>query len=1035
FFVNTLVLRTDLSGDPTFAELLERVREVALGAYAHQDLPFEKLVEELKPPRDLSIAPVVQVSFSLQDAAAAEFDLAGLEVDYTRVKDESAKIDLSFFLFEDGADLFGEVNYATALFDEATVEAMVGHFQTLLEAIVADPNVPIARYPLLSEEQGRALVEDLNPPLPEPAGDPFVHHAVRLRPRGDVALVSGDAEMTYGELNDRAAAVAADLRRRGVGPGDVVAVLLERSFDLVAAQLGILEAGAAFLPLDPSYPQRRLSFMLHDARPRAVVSDAATATRFDLGGLDVVAVSAGGPATFDPPDLRPDDLAYVIYTSGSTGEPKGVAVSHANLAFLVAWYGSEFGGGGRTSSLAPLSFDASVWELWLALPAGTPVALMTTDEARDPRALLEAFDRYGVTRAFVPTATAHSLATTSLPDSLETLLVAGERLTRPPLAPHVTTLNAYGPTETTVMATVGRVEPDAAIPHIGRPPAGALVYLLDGDLEPVPKGLPGEIYVGGRGVARGYVGRPDLTADRFVPDPFAAEAGARMYRTGDRGRYRADGTIDFLGRTDEQVKVRGYRVEPAEVEAALVEHPAIRRAAVAASPDASGGARLVAYLVGDAIPAVPELRDFLRGVLPSHMVPSVYVSLDELPLTPAGKLDRAALPAPDAERPDLGGEYDEPGTETEKVLAEIWAEVLGLERVGRTDDFFDLGGHSLLGTQLVSRIRNRFEVEIPLRALFERPTVGGLAAVLDETARQDFLPLVAAPRGGGLGRTPESDGELPLLSFAQQRMWFIDQIDPASSTYNVPVALRLRGPVDAGHLERALNAIVERHETLRTTFTAVRGEPRQVIAEEGRVPLTFVDLAYLGDDEREAAAMKVVNEEAARPFDLATGPLWRTTLVELGDEDHLLVVCMHHIVSDGWSLGIFASELSEIYTAYAQDREPKLEPLPVQYADFAVWQRRWFQGEELDRQLSYWKDHLAGAPPALDLPTDHPRPPIQTFDGAAVMFEMPQDLSEAVRELARRNGVTTFMLGLAAFSALLHRYTGATDIVVGTPIA
>ncbi|HEX2294299.1 MAG TPA: amino acid adenylation domain-containing protein, partial [Actinomycetota bacterium] len=414
----------------------------------------------------------------------------------------------------------------------------------------------------------------------------------------------------------------------------------------------------------------------------------------------------------------------------------------------------------------------------------------------------------------------------------------------------------------------------------------------------------------------------------------------------------------------------------------------------------------------------------LARAVPSHMIPSAFVTLDELPLTPVGKLDRAALPDPGPDRPELGHGYEEPVTETEKALAEIWSEVLGVERVGRDDNFFDLGGHSLLGTQLMSRIRNRFEAEVPLRALFERPTVGGLARVLEETSRRDFLALEPAARD-----------EAPLLSFAQQRMWFIDQIDPASATYNVPIALRLTGRVDADKLERALNAIVERHETLRTTFTTERGEPRQVVADEGRVPLSYVDLAYLAGDEREPAAMKVVEEEAARPFDLVAGPLWRTTLIELGDEDHLLVVCMHHIVSDGWSLGIFASELSEIYTALVDDREPKLEPLPLQYADFAVWQRKWFQGEELERQLSYWKRHLAGAPAALDLPTDHPRPPIQTFAGASVNFELPAALSDAVRDLARHNGVTTFMLGLAAFTTLLHRYTGATDIVVGTPIA
>jgi amino acid adenylation domain-containing protein/non-ribosomal peptide synthase protein (TIGR01720 family) len=1011
FFVNTLVLRTDLSGDPSFTELLERIREVALGAYAHQDLPFEKLVEELKPPRDLSISPVFQVSFSMQDASAGDFHLSGLEVGFPDVKDDSAKVDLSLFMFEGEDGIGGEFNYATALFDKTTIETVIAHFHTLLEGIVADPDAPISRHPLIGAEEQRRIVEELNP-SPAPASPaPFVHEQLAARARahpGDVALVAGDATLTFGELDRRARAVAASI---DAGPGDIVAVLMERSLDQVVAQLGILKTGAAYLPLDPAYPPKRLSLMLDDARPKAVISS--------LEDLPPPQQSSRDAA------VTGEDLAYVIYTSGSTGTPKGVAVTHGNLANLLGWDGSVYLGRGRASSLAPLSADASVWELWPPLAAGTPVVLVDKEVARDPEALVRAFDRHAVATGFVPTATAHVLLRSKAPPGLRTLMTAGERLTAAPEETFTAeVVNLYGPTETTVAATAGFVAPGSGVPDIGTPVRGVRVYLLDEHLRPVPRGLQGEIYIGGRGVARGYLNAPALTAEAFLPDPFYPELGARMYRSGDRARYRPDGTIDFLGRRDEQVKVRGYRVEPAEVEAALRTHPAVSECAVGTVVDSSGATSLVAYLVSSHAPTVSELRDYLAELLPAHMLPASFVTLAELPLTPAGKVDRSALPAPGPGRPDLGHGYAEPATETEKMLAEIWEEVLAVERVGRDDNFFDLGGHSLLGTQLMSRIRNRFEIEVPLRALFERPTVGGLAAALDAYERRDVLPLERGKRA-----------EDALLSFAQQRMWFIDQIDPASATYNVPIALRLTGRVDASLLERALNAIVDRHETLRTTFTTVRGEPRQVVAPAGRVTLSRVDLSYLEAGEREEAAFKVANEEAERPFDLATGPLWRTTLIELGDEDHLFVVCMHHIVSDGWSLGIFAAELSEIYAALVEGREPDLEPLPIQYADFAEWQREWFQGAELDRQLSYWKSHLAGAPAALEIPTDYPRPPIQSFAGNSVTFQMPADLSEAVNDLARAHGVTTFMLAMAAFSTFLHRYTGSTDIVLGTPIA
>ncbi|HHH41043.1 MAG TPA: non-ribosomal peptide synthetase, partial [Chloroflexi bacterium] len=597
-------------------------------------------------------------------------------------------------------------------------------------------------------------------------------------------------------------------------------------------------------------------------------------------------------------------------------------------------------------------------------------------------------------------------------------------------------VNAYGPTEATIttplfqtLAPPDHMGETPRLP-IGRPIPNVRLYLLDPHLRPVPVGVPGELFIGGEGLARGYLHRPDLTAQAFLPDPFSGLPGARLYRTGDLARFLPDGNLEFLGRADAQVKVRGFRVELGEIEAVLGRHPALREVAVAAWEDGAATKRLVAYIVPgeEGEPDVGELRRFLEERLPDYMVPSAFVTLEGLPRTPGGKVDRRALPAPEGERPFLEQEYVAPRTPEEELIATLWAQVLGLERVGVHDNFFELGGHSLLATQVVSRLRDALQIEVPLRILFEHPTVAELAERIRE--EQWAAQGIAAPPIEPVPR----DGDLPL-SFAQQRLWFLDQLEPGSPFYNIPTAVRLTGPLDVAALERSLNEIVRRHEALRTTFPTVDGRPRQHIAPELTLPLPVIDLRGLPEAEREAQALRLATEEAQRPFDLAQGPLIRALLLQLDDDDHIALLTMHHIVSDGWSMGILIQEIAVLYDAFAQGRPSPLPELSIQYADFAAWQRKWLRGEVLERQLSYWKERLADLPPLLELPTDRPRPAVQTFRGRTRSFVLPEALSRAIRELGRREGATLFMTLLAAFQALLYRYTGQERFAVGTPIA
>ncbi len=1049
-FVNTLALRTDLSGDPTFRELLSRVREVTLGAYTHQDVPFERLVEELAPVRDLGRSPLFQAMLVLQTPppplALGEVKLGVLEIERT-----TSKFDLSLSLAETEDGLRGELEYSTDLFDEATLRRTVEHYRVLLEGIVADPGQRIADLPLSTAAELHRVVVEWNATRAEYPSHRCIHELFEAQAASTpeaVAVVFEDLRLTYRELNERANRLAHHLRGLGVGRDVPVALCVERSLEMVVGVLGIVKAGGAYVPLDPTYPVERLAFMLEDCgatvgltlerlRGRLPPEPRIRFVALDAEWETIARAPAGDLVN----EADPRSLAYITYTSGSTGRPKGVLVEHRGVVRLVKQSAyARFAADEVFLQLAPLAFDASTFEIWGALLSGGKLVVFPA-ERPSPEALEAILRAHGVTTLWLTSGLFNAILDVRplALGGLRRLLVGGEALSVPhvqkalSLLDGVRLVNGYGPTEGTTFTCCFPITAPVDGPSIpiGRPIANTTVFVLDARRRPVPIGVAGELHIGGAGVARGYLNRPELTAERFLPDPFSDEPGARLYRTGDLCRYLPDGDLEYLGRMDHQVKVRGFRIELGEIESVLAEHPAIRAAAVLAREDVPGDKRLVAYLVAREapLPGVRELRDHLKNKLPDYMVPAAFVALEALPLTPNGKVDRRALPAPEADGSGQEHDHVAPRTPVEDVLAGIWAAVLRVDRVSVMDNFFELGGHSLLATQVIGRLRSIFAVDVPLRALFEAPTVAGLATHIEAALRGGALvaapPLRAVPR----------EGDLPL-SFAQQRLWFLDQLEPHSHVYNVPEAVRLSGPLDVGALEKSLGALVLRHESLRTTFPMTRGVARQHIAAPADGSLPVVDLQGLADRAAvEAEVRRRAAEEAGTPFDLATGPLFRTTLLRLSEQEHVLLSTVHHIVSDGWSTGVLLRELGALYGAFSAGRPSPLPDLSIQYVDHAVWQREWLSGDVLRAQLDYWKKQLAGAPPALELPTDRPRPAVQTYRGATVPIALSRELSAGLAALGRREGVTLFMTLLAAFQVLLARYTGQDDIVVGSPIA
>ena len=880
----------------------------------------------------------------------------------------------------------------------------------------------------------------------------YLFEAQAKRTPNAIALVLDTKRLTYRELNRRADQLARYLQTRGVGQEMLVGICLERSLEVLVGILGILKVGGAYVPLDPQYPHARLDMIRRNAGLRVILTAAELLEDWahSDGNLDFIdiheALSSDIPQESQFASLTtPDQLAYILFTSGSTGIPKGVMVEHHSVLALLRAFDQVAPSGKNLigTSVCSFSFDVSEWEFFSTLCFGGTLHILRPEVFADPERFANYLVDYHVTSAYIPPAllsdVADRLEKRSDKVALNRILVGVEPIKQSVLqrfrnlSGQMHIVNGYGPTETTICATFFSFQ-TATDPHhrtpIGTAVPGYEVYVVDHNLRSVSIGATGEILIGGAGLARGYLNRSDLTAEKFVPNPFDQEPGARLYRTGDLARWLPDGNIEFVGRLDHQVKIRGFRIELGEIEAVLGKHPAVRQTVVLAKEDIPGDKYLVAYVVPykGSEPTLGELRSFLKGNLPEHMVPASFVFLDALPLTPNGKVDRQALPAPGRARAVREETFVAPRTPLEEMLAGIWAEVLGLESVGVRDNFFELGGHSLLATQVISRVRDAFQIELPLRALFEAPTIADLAERI-EAARHTARGLQVLPISS------VSPGKELRLSFAQQRLWFLDQLRPDSPVYNVPVVFQLRGLLDVAALEHSLNEIVRRHKALRTTFATVDGRLIQVVAPVLSLTLPVVGLCEVPETEREASARQLLTEEVRRPFDLAHGPLLRATLLRLDAEEHVLLLMMHHIVSDDWSIKVFNQELAVLYEAFSAGKPSPLPELPIQYADFAVWQRQWLQGEVLEEQLSYWKQQLGGSLPVLELPTDRPRPAVQTFEGAIQSFVLSSDLTNALKALSRREGVTLFMTLLAAFRTLLYRYTGQWDILVGSPIA
>jgi len=1004
-FINTLPMRISVNPAATVTDYLKEIQAQAVAMREFEYTPLVEIQGWSAVPRDLPLFESIVVFENYPVDSSMKEQKLSFEISEVRSNEET-NYPITLVAAAHNT-LVLEFAYEAPLFEDDIIRSMLLHLQNFLTALAEDARRPLASIPLITAAERQTTVAEWNRTKEDFPGHLCVHQLfedyVKKQPAAK-ALQLDEATLSYAELNARANRLARYLRAKGVKPETTVAVYLERSFEMIVALLAVMKAGGAYVPLDPTYPAERLSYIISDSRASLVITqDAlqANVQAFDTEILNLQqeqsAIEQESADNLENLTL-PQNLAYMIYTSGSTGRPKGTMLQHYGAINTAQALGKVFKvfPGGSMLQFASLGFDASIAEIFTSLLNGASLHLIRREDMLSETDLPRIIRQQNIHTIILPPSVLAIISSEHLP-GLKVVGSAGEACSREIVerwAPGRLFVNGYGPTEATVSATLNSIDDPKSISEnisIGRPMDNVQVYVLDEQLRPQPVGVPGELHIASVGLARGYLGRPDLTAEKFIPNPFSDEPGARMYKSGDLVRWLSNGKLEFLGRIDFQVKIRGFRIELGEIETVLKSQPQIRDAVVIAREDIPGNKYLAAYFIpeNDETPQISAIQNYLKEQLPDYMVPAVFIALEKFPLTSSGKVDRKALPAPEESDLTRSAEFIAPRNQTEELLAGIWREILKQETIGVTDNFFDLGGHSLMATQVTSRIREAFNVELPLQDFFEKPHISDLALKIEQLQLEDqelkLPPLQKASLTGP-----------PPLSFAQQRLWFLDQLAPGSGNYNIPSAIRLKGHLNLKVLQRCLDTIVERHQVLRTVFQEKDGAPVQIIQESMPVALPVKDLSHLPGEEQESQALTLATKEAAKPFDLAKGPLLRVQLLKLNDQEHIALFTLHHTVTDGWSMGILVKEIAALYTAYLAGEPAPLPDLPIQYADYAVWQRNYLQGEVLEKQLTFWKELIGDNPPVLELPLDHPRPVMQTFNGSTVNQILPPEITQQI---------------------------------------
>ncbi|BAZ54101.1 amino acid adenylation domain protein [Nostoc sp. NIES-4103] len=1036
-----LPIKTRFTSNLNFIEVLAAVAETLENAAEWQDYCVPEAVEQ-----DSLIA--FPIGFEFNNISGTKSNNTEVTFDLQNIYSFIEPFKVKLTCLERNNALIAEFYYDINYFSKETIQRLAKNFQTLLINIIDNPDRLISKLEILSASERQQILVDFNQTKADYQRDKCIHQLfeeqVEKTPN-QIAVVFEGEELTYQELNFQANQLAHYLQKLGVQPEVVVGICVERNPKFIISLLAVLKAGGTYLPLDSNLPHEALQFRLQNAQTSVLIRERRTVNTEQFLNITEVNLDYDWEKISQESsenlinNTKPENLVYVIYTSGSTGKPKGVAVEHQQL--LNYLYGIlpklQLPPNASYASVSTFAADLGNTVIFPCLSSGGCLHIISWERASDPAALADYFRRHSIDcLKIVPSHLTALLSSECWEIVPRQLLILGgeaadwnliEKIEKN--VPHCRILNHYGPTETTVGVltySVGEKIQETATVSIGKPIANTQVYVLDANLQPVPLGVAGELYIGGESLARGYLNQPELTAQRFITNPFG-DGEQRLYKTGDRVRYLPDGNLEFLGRLDDQVKIRGYRIELGEISTALSQHPAVRESVVIAREETSTQKRLVAYIVLTSHSVSDhDFHNFLKAKLPEYMIPASFVILKALPLTANGKLDRNALPAPE-QVVSTKTTFIAPRTPLEEVLASIWAQLLSVPQVSIDDNFFNLGGHSLLATQVISRIRTTLSVEIPLPQLFESANLAALAAQIEIAMRGEQQKIKTI--------TPVARNQNIPLSFAQQRLWFFDQFEPGSPSYNLPRTVRLQGKFNIDALSASLNEIIKRHEILRTSFAISDGQPIQVISPSVNLQLPIIDLQHIPQEEREAELYRLAKQEAQTGFDLTQAPLLRTKLLRLDAEEYIILLTLHHIVSDGWSTDIFIKEVAALYTAFCAGRPSYLPQLPIQYADFAVWQRQWLEQEVLNNQLAYWHKQLSGELPILQLPTDRPRPTVQTYAGKTLSFVLPTSLSEGLKTLSQQEGVTLFMTLLAAFKTLLYRYTNQTDILVGSPIA